>query len=194
MEKQRITWDEGTWTHQPVAVDLKGDTMVVTAQEGSDAWRNTSYGFVHDTEHALVKELPIGAAMEVTFMASFDQQFDQAGIFVRLNEYTWVKAGVEYADGELQLGAVVTHDNSDWSVAPVPGWSDSEVCIRISRHDDCLIIRARKVGEDFALVRVTPFSGSNGVMAGPFTCAPTRAGLQVRFTQWYLTEADKSLH
>ena len=35
----------------------------MTAAEGSDAWRPTAYGFVHDTEHALLAPLPVGAAI-----------------------------------------------------------------------------------------------------------------------------------
>ena len=86
----------------------QGSDLVVTAQEGSDAWRLTSYGFVHDSEHALVAPFPIDTAMEVEFTADFSAQFDQAGIFVRVSAERWVKAGVEFTDGLPFVGAVVT--------------------------------------------------------------------------------------
>ncbi|MFK4638089.1 hypothetical protein ABIA52_000978 [Paenarthrobacter histidinolovorans] len=116
-----LAWSCGEWTTRPAAVVEHGTDLLVTAAEGSDAWRVTSYGFVHDTEHALLAPLPLDSAMEVEFTAAFSQQFDQAGIFVRVSADHWVKAGVEFADGAAQLGAVVTDRFSDWSLAPGPG-------------------------------------------------------------------------
>ena len=49
-----IRWGSGRWTHPPVAAVERGSDLLVTAAEGSDAWRTTSYGFVHDSEHALL--------------------------------------------------------------------------------------------------------------------------------------------
>ncbi len=58
-----IPWSAGHWTHPPVAADEDGDDLVVTAAEGSDAWRVTAYGFVHDSEHALLAPFPEGSAV-----------------------------------------------------------------------------------------------------------------------------------
>src|SRR6478609_4262917 len=49
-----IPWAEGRWTHDPAHVEIVGDGLVVTARAGSDAWRTTAYGFIHDSEHALL--------------------------------------------------------------------------------------------------------------------------------------------
>ena len=43
-----VGWDEGTWSTAPVDSRIEGADLVVTAAEGSDAWRVTSYGFIHD--------------------------------------------------------------------------------------------------------------------------------------------------
>ena len=63
--------EHGTWTHEPEAVRVAGDELRVTAVEGSDAWRTTSYGFVHDSEHALVQDLPDEFGLEVSFRLDF---------------------------------------------------------------------------------------------------------------------------
>jgi hypothetical protein len=105
-----------------------------------------------------------------------------------------VKAGVECADGVLQLGAVVTNPHSDWSVAPVPDWAGRSVTVRVSRSGDALTIRARVGSEPMRLVRVVPLDPSVAVEAGPFLCAPTRAGLVVRFLSWEVGPADAGLH
>ena len=127
MDLSPVSWAEGAWTTPPAAVAEDGTDLLVTCVEGSDAWRTTSYGFIHDTEHALVAPLPSDSAMEVVFTADYAEQFDQAGIFVVAAQDRWIKAGVEAA-------------------------------------------------------------------AGPLACAPTRAGLTVRFHGWWRGPADGSLH
>lgn len=189
-----LHWASGTWTTPPADATETGTDLVVTAVEGSDAWRTTSYGFVHDTEHALVAPFPPGTAMEVVFTADYSEQFDQAGVFVVAGADCWVKAGVEFADGHPQLGAVVTNPVSDWSVASVDAWHGRRVRVRVSRSGDALTIRAGLDGDDLSLVRLAPFPADARAAAGPFTCAPTRAGLEVRFHEWASGPADEALH
>ena len=189
-----VPWSDGTWTRPPVAVDHDGPDLLVTAAQGSDAWRHTAYGFVHDDAHGLLSPLPAEAAVEVTFTAAFTDQFDQAGVLLRADEETWVKAGVEYADGVPQVGAVVTLGRSDWSVRPVPEWAGRRVTVRLSRSGDAVTIRARADDEPFTLLRVAPFPAGLAADAGPFCCAPTRSGLTVRFHGWQTGPPDATLH
>ncbi len=194
MSGRGVRWDEGTWSNQPVSSAVDGDDLVVTAVEGSDAWRTTSYGFVHDNEHALLAPLPQGSAVEVEFTVGLTEQFDQAGVFLRASATSWIKAGIEFADGTPNLGAVVTRDTSDWSSAPVPEWTGRRACIRASRAGDAVTIRARVDDEPFRFVRLAPLDPHAAVEAGPYLCAPTRAGLTVRFHRWEWKPADASLH
>lgn len=186
-------WSAGDWLNPPPAASPDGAELLVTAAEGSDFWQVTSYGFVHDSGHALLAEFPDGSALEVAFVADLPEQFDQAGLLVRSSAEHWVKAGVERSDGELQLGAVVTRGVSDWSVAPVPDWAGRTVTVRASRSGDALTVRARVDDEPWRLVRVAPLP-PGALTAGPMCCAPTRAGLTVRFTAWRLVPADAALH
>lgn len=189
-----VPWKSGAWTALPVAAEESAGRLLVTAAEGSDAWRHTGYGFVHEDEHALLEDWGRGQAVEVSFIASFEAQFDQAGLMIRLDAEHWIKAGVEFADGAPQVGAVVTAGKSDWSVAPVPEWAGREVTIRASRFDDAIIVRARVEEEPWRLVRLAPLDPDTEVQAGPYCCAPSRAGLTVAFTAWRLTEPDSALH
>lgn len=184
----------GTWTHEPDAVVLDGDVLRVTAVEGSDAWRTTSYGFVHDSEHALLQQVDGPSSVEVSFVLDYAEQFDQAGVFLRVDDRTWIKAGVEFSDGMPQLGAVVTRDFSDWSVAPVAEWAGRSVTVRASRDGDAVTIRAWADGEEPRLVRVAYLDPDAAVSAGLFCAAPTRAGLTVTFTGFRVGAPDGSLH
>ena len=186
--------DGGAWTHEPAAVDLDGGVLRVAAVEGSDAWRTTSYGFVHDSEHALVRPTDGPFSVEVSFVLDFTEQFDQAGVFLRVDDAHWVKAGVEVADGQPQVGAVVTRGVSDWSVAPVPSWAGRTVTVRASRDGDAVTVRAWAAGEEPRLVRVAPLDPDAAVSAGPFCAAPTRSGLTVTFTDCRFGEPDAALH
>lgn len=185
---------KGRWTHQPADVRSDGDRVVVTALEGSDAWRHTSYGFVHDSEHALLEPLGSSEAVEVSFVLDYGEQFDQAGVFLRASADEWIKAGVEAADGAPQVGAVVTHATSDWSAAPVPEWMGRIITVRASRDGDAVTIRARAGDDPWQLVRVAHLAPDLTVEAGIFCAAPTRSGLAVTFTRFRRGPADTSLH
>lgn len=75
-----VPWSSGSWTSPPVEVREDGADLLVTCVEGSDAWRHTSYGFVHDDAHGLLAPMPTGTAVEVTFVADLVEQFDQGGV------------------------------------------------------------------------------------------------------------------
>lgn len=193
-EARTLSWREARWLNPPPAVTEDGPDLVVTARRGSDFWRTTSYGFVHDDGHALLTDLPQETAVEVTFRVAFSQQFDQAGLLVRVDPQTWIKAGVEFSDGLPHLGAVVTHGRSDWSAAPVPQWAGDLVTLRASRSGDALTVRARRAEGPWRLVRLAPLAPHAPATAGPYCCAPTRDGLDVRFTGFTIGPADQALH
>jgi len=65
--QQHHSWRTGSWTTPPAAAVEDGPDLLVTVVEGSDAWRRTSHGFVHDDAHALL--VPPDGAVEVTFDA-----------------------------------------------------------------------------------------------------------------------------
>ncbi len=171
--------------------------LVVAAAEGSDFWRTTHYGFVHDDGHGLLGEWPADAAVEVTFdSSSLTALYDQAGVLLFAGPEQWVKAGLELSDGVLHLGAVVTNGVSDWSLAPVPEWAGQRVTIRASRGGvagDAITLRARTETSGWRTIRVAPFTAGPAT-AGPLVCAPMRDDLEVRFTSWTLGPADADLH
>ena len=183
----------GQWLNEPHSASLTSQGFVVEAQAHSDFWRTTSYGFIHDNGHALLNDFPNDSSLEVSWLLDYDQQFDQAGLMVYSDSEHWIKAGVEFADGFPQLGAVVTNELSDWSVAPVPQWQGKEVHLRLSRHKDALTIRAKADGP-WQLVRLVPLDERRLWRAGLILASPSRAGLKVTFTQLRRGAADSSLH
>jgi regulation of enolase protein 1 (concanavalin A-like superfamily) len=190
---KEISWSQGVWLNPPVNTVEENSQLKVTTAHESDFWRNTSYGFVHDSGHALLTDFPAHSSMEVTFILDYSGQFDQAGIIVHSDSQHWIKAGVESADGFPQVGAVVTSINSDWSLAPVPTWMGKQVTVRASRTTDALTIRAR-CGEDDQLIRLAPIDASLPMSAGPHCASPVSTSLEVTFTCWTHGDADLTLH
>lgn len=195
MKRQAVAWSEGRWTTEPVKTQHTEDGLRVEAAQGSDFWQKTLYGFQRASGHALLAPLPTDSAMEVTFeLRGFDALYDQAGLMLWGSPTQWIKAGVELNDGVPSLGAVVTDGHSDWSLAPVPEWKESVVTIRASRTRDAVIVRATASGQPWRTIRVARFAPVAEAQAGPFVCAPERAGLEVLFTRWVRAEPDPELH
>jgi regulation of enolase protein 1 (concanavalin A-like superfamily) len=189
-----VPWSTGTWLRGPAGAQDEDGALVLTAAGGTDLWRTTSYGFVHDSAPALLTPLPAGSAVEVDVLVDLPGLYDQAGLLVRVDETTWTKAGLEVTDGAVHLGAVVTRGSSDWSMAPVPEWAGTVVTVRASRDGDALVLRARTAGQPWRMLRVAPLDPAAEVAAGPFCAAPTTGGLAVRFTGWRTGPADADLH
>lgn len=209
-----VDWSQASWSTPPASAEVRADgSLLVTAVEGSDHWSRTAYGFVHADSHALLAPFAVGSAVEVRFRGDFIEVFDQAGVFVSAGDEQWIKAGVEFADGHLGIGAVVTAGLSDWSVGRADDWAGAEITVRVSRWADSVIIRARTGGAgavaagagvasgagagdagEWRLIRVAPFDGALDATAGPFVAAPTRSGLAVTFTSWRVGAADTAIH
>lgn len=107
---------EGRWTHEPVAAAFQGGRLTVTAEEGSDAWRHTAYGFVHDSEHGLLAPMPAEGAVEVSFILDYTEQFDQAGLLLR------VRHGVDQGGSRgVRRGAPGRRGGHSWHLRLVSG-------------------------------------------------------------------------
>lgn len=195
MTPKILPWSQGTWRAPPRSIQELDGQLVVEAAEGSDYWEKTLYGFQHASGHALLAEWEDRNAVEVSFsLHGFSELYDQAGLMLWHSDARWIKAGVEINDGVPHLGAVVTDGFSDWSLAPVPEWAGKVVTIRASRSNDAVILRASANGDPWRTLRVARFPHPEGKLAGPFVCAPKRAGLKVTFTRWAHTDPDADLH
>ena len=189
-----IEWSSGAWLHEPPQHRIDSGELVMSTANESDFWRTTGYDFVHYSGHGLLIDFPPNTAMEVEFSADWAHEFDQAGLLLHADEMHWVKAGVEFADGVLGLGAVVTDGESDWSVGHVPEWMDGQIQLRVSRATDAITVRARVGDEPWRLVRLAPIDPNLNWSAGPLAASPTREGLAVTFHDWQTLPPDTAIH
>ncbi|GJM67826.1 hypothetical protein HMSSN036_00420 [Paenibacillus macerans] len=195
MTKSILNWETGRWMNAPLSVKQEGSCLKGCSGKRQGFWKKTLYGFEFEDGAALLTGWPADKAVEVSFLlTTFTELYDQAGIMLYHGPGQWIKAGVEINDGIPQLSAVVTDGYSDWSLTAVPEWAGEEVTIRASLMNDAVIIRARTERHAWRTIRVARFPYLSGNQAGPFTCSPTRDGLEVTFTGWAFAEQDQDLH
>lgn len=175
-----------TWLNPPTDWTESADGgLDVRTEADTDFWVTTHYGFVRDTGHALLRPVPATFRMRLTFTGDYREQYDQAGLLLRLDERNWVKTGIEYVDGTQQLSAVVTRDVSDWSVVPLARVTStlSPVTLDLHREQDTVTIRyGTGDAQPDTLLRLAYFPPATDALAGPMCASPDGTGFIARFT------------
>ena len=172
-----------TWLNEPATWTADGDdALTLTTDPDTDFWRITEHGFIRDTGHLLGADLEVDFTLTATFAGDYREQYDQAGIAIRIDAENWIKSGIELVDGRQQISAVVTRGFSDWSVAPVPG--PRTVTVKADRSADAVTIRYGLDGaEPATLLRVAYLPPAVTVRAGVMAASPTGTGFTTRFTR-----------
>lgn len=186
----QFSWlnEPGSWTGDAQALKLRTDA-------DTDFWRKTFYGFVRDSGHAYLRPIEGDFTAEATVLGDYSELYDQAGLFLRIDDQNWIKAGIEYTDGMMHFSVVVTRDVSDWSVIPLPAARTSDpVRIRLTRHDDAVRVQYAIGPMNWQMARLCPFSAAPariGVMA----CSPQGPGFAASFSNLTVGRAiPRDLH
>jgi regulation of enolase protein 1 (concanavalin A-like superfamily) len=168
------------WLNEPASWQRTGDVLRVSVDPGTDFWRTTGYGYVHDNGHVYGDLLPGDLDVSVRVRGAFANQYDQAGIMLRADEETWLKTGLEFFEGRPRLSTVLTVGWSSWMVADLPPGTD-EVTMRVSRRGDAVEVRYAAgdgAAELAALVFLPP---DREMLAGIVCAAPEGTGFSVAF-------------
>ena len=168
------------WLNEPASWQRTGDVLRVSVDPGTDFWRTTGYGYVHDNGHVYGELLPGDLDVSVRVRGTFANQYDQAGIILRADEHTWLKTGLEYFEGRPRLSTVLTLGCSSWMVADLPPGTN-EVTLRVSRRGDAVEVRYTAgdgAAELAALVFMPP---GREMLAGIVCAAPEGTGFSVAF-------------
>ena len=168
------------WLNEPASWQRTGDVLRVSVDPGTDFWRTTGYGYVHDNGHVYGERLPGDLDVSVRVRGAFANQYDQAGIMLRAGEDTWLKTGLEFFEGRPRLSTVLTMGCSSWMVADLPPGTD-EVTLRVSRRGDAVEVRYAAgdgAAELAALVFMPP---GREMLAGIVCAAPEGSGFSVAF-------------
>ncbi|MDB5403017.1 MAG: regulation of enolase 1 [Rhodopila sp.] len=182
------------WLNEPDQWALVPEGLTATTNHATDFWRETHYGFTRNSGHFFGREALEGFTASLRVRARYDSLYDQAGIMVRLDDATWIKAGIELSDGEALLGSVLTIGQSDWATGPFRG-DASDFWIRVTVDRGVLRLQASTDGRRWPLVRLCPFPVAARYAVGPMCCTPERAGLEVLFSDFTVTTSTgRALH
>jgi regulation of enolase protein 1 (concanavalin A-like superfamily) len=182
------------WLNEPPKWRLAQDELSVVTGQATDFWRQTHYGFTRHSGHLFGYQTAGDFTATVRVRARFESLYDQAGVMVHLDAKNWVKAGLEFSDGEAMLSSVVTLGQSDWATGSFGG-DPGDFSIRATVEQGTLKLQASVDGERWPLLRLSPFPRATSYLVGPMCCTPERAGLEVSFSNFQVSLPNsKGLH
>lgn len=170
-----------TWLNEPSSWMGGVEELSLRTHLETDFWRETFYGFVRDSGHAWLAPVSGDFTASVVVTGAYEALYDQAGLFLRLNEREWIKAGIEFTDGMMHFSVVVTRGVSDWSVVPLPAARPADpISMRLTRHGDAVRVQFSMAGQTWQMARLCPFSSADAKV-GVMACSPQRAGFEATF-------------
>lgn len=185
---------DGVWLNEPKQWTAQDGNLRIVTDHATDFWRETHYGFTRDSGHFLGFPTTDAFAAELRIRGDFQALYDQAGLMVRIDAQHWVKAGIEFSDGQAMLSSVLTSGRSDWTTAPY-AHDAHDFRLRATVADGVLRLQVSSDGKLWPLMRLAPFPKARSYLVGPMTCTPERAGLNVSFSAFRLTPPlGKDLH
>jgi uncharacterized protein len=173
------------WLNEPQQWSAAGDVLTVTADAGTDFWRTTHYGYVTDDGHLYGAELAGDFDVSVLVSGTYADQYDQAGLMIRVDDRHWLKTGIEFVDGRARFSTVITLEYSSWAVADLPAGL-SELGLLLARRGNSVEVRYRagdRVADPAAmdLAAVAYLPPDQPAIAGAMCAAPTGSGFTVSF-------------
>lgn len=184
------------WLNKPTMPFESDAGFVLVMDEKRDFWRETYYkpSFVKDDGHFVYKTFPCNEniMVETEFDLFATNQFDQAGIMVRIDEEHWIKTGIEYVDKVHKLSCVVTKKYSDWSTQ---NHINSSLAIRLYKIDQSYVVEAKQ-GDQWNFIRICHLENdaSKNVMIGLYACSPAGIGGEVNFKHIKYKNVDNYSH
>lgn len=186
------------WTRQPKSCTIKGDTIEVVTNPGTDLWQRTYYHFRNDNAPVFQMETEekfFSFVVKTDFTGSH-HRFDQCGVVMYLDSENWLKGSVEYENEKFQhLGSVVTNNGySDWATTAIPA-KVKTMWYRLSRREDDYCIKCSQDGVHFTQMRVCHMQqGAGKIRFGIYACSPEDSSFKAIFTDMRLTECAWKAH
>ncbi len=177
-----------SWENEPEKWSLGGTGLKIFPKGKTDLWQRTHYGIKNDSGHFLRiprTEKKFSLTTRVRYKGK--NEFDQAGLMVRISPQNWIKTSVEFQPGAPdKLGAVVTNlGYSDWSCQDLTN-PNEEIILRIRAERPDFIIEYRLPGspDKWTLIRIAHLHTDHPeipIYAGIYCCSPVDEGFQAEF-------------
>ena len=179
------------WLNEPKQWTKQGDVVTLNAGRKTDFWRLTHDGLVRNNGHFYYQEVEGDFICGVTLEGSYHDLYDHAGLMLRLDDTTWLKCGVEFADGIQQASVVVTRDYSDWSVVTMID-NPKSIRLRLERDGGTVTTFYALENEDYTMLRQSYLTEVHTLQMGMMCAAPKGEGFPATF-KGFSIQAIKNL-
>jgi regulation of enolase protein 1 (concanavalin A-like superfamily) len=183
----QFTKDKMTWYMQPKQWKIEGQKLLVTADQKTDFWQKTHYGYSTDNGHFYFTEYPGDFEATVKITGTYKDLYDQAGLMIRTDYRNWIKSGVEFVNGGINISAVYTREFSDWSVITRPD-APATIWLKLVRKNDSVELSYSIDGKDFQMQRLGYFPPKVKARIGIMAAAPEGKGFSVVFENFRITK------
>jgi regulation of enolase protein 1 (concanavalin A-like superfamily) len=173
------------WMNEPLIYRHQAGELSLRAAAQTDFWRKTHDGDIRHNGHFWFQPVSGNFTASVKITGKYRDQYDQAGLMVRIDESTWLKCGIEYKDGAQCASTVVTRDWSDWSIVELN--NPESTWIRLERLACTFETAFSLDGRAYRLMRQAYLSGESQLDVGLMIAAPTGPGFDVTFSNFTLT-------
>lgn len=179
------------WTREPARFAVSGSTVEIVTKPYTDLWQRTYYHFRNDNAPVLQmrsKEKYFSFIVKTQFESK--RRFDQCGVVLYLDSENWLKASIEYENGQFQhLGSVATnHGYSDWATTEISA-SVKSMWYRLSRREADFRIECSQDGIHFSQMRICHmWEARDEVRFGIYACSPEDSSFRAVFSHMAVTE------
>ncbi|TAF11297.1 MAG: DUF1349 domain-containing protein [Nostocales cyanobacterium] len=173
------------WYNEPPIWEVKEDVMTLKSGAKTDFWRETHYGFIRDNGNFFYQQVEGDFIAEVKVMGKYQDLYDQAGLMVRLDEYNWLKCGIEFVNGVQQVSAVITRNYSDWSVIPLPE-NPASIWIRVHRRGTAIEVEYSLNGSEYLMLRLGYLTSAATLSVGLMCASPEGNGCSIQFENFQI--------
>ena len=175
-----------SWRCPPARWMTGNSALILEPEAGTDYWGKTHYGFTADNGPFLNQEVEGDFILSTRVRFYPANQYDQAGLMVRLSAEHWIKTCVEYEPhGPSWLGVVVTnYGYSDWSTQPYAGQPNKIELRIIHKASDFLVqYLDEKAGQEWVQLRIAHLFNpqQEPLKVGLFACSPKGSGFKAEF-------------
>ena len=184
------------WLNEP-EYSIEGETIRFKTNPETDFWQKTHYGFERDNGHCLLTNVNSDFSMTVKTRFFPTKQYDQCGLFVRIDKDNWIKTSTEYEDSHhSRLGSVVTNlGYSDWATLDInTPITEMWYSIKSKNNLSDFLILYSENGILWKQLRITHLLLQDKVEieVGIYACSPKQGSFDVAFEAFQLTASDWS--
>lgn len=187
------TLEKMQWFNEPATWNISKEnnslSMFVPAQ--TDYWRISHYGFTVDDAPFYYTTYGGEFEAKVKLSGDYKARFDQTGLMLRIDHENWIKTGVEFLDGKMNISTVVTHKTSDWSVIQLDKMTPF-LWIKAIRKTDAVEIFYSFDDKTYTMMRTAHMQDNIPMMVGLMAASPDGNGFNATFENFKVTHMPDS--